>query len=441
MASAASCACSKAVTPPTDKELEKNPKLAEQYRRDARGIIVKRFDEVPVADVEIVFPDKDVGLKLIDVLTLWGTALGALVAGVMMFVRGSVSLNVLMSALTTVGGKLFQVRWAVRFVCLFLESFFCVRPICRRIGWSARRCEWSSGERGGRVQTYATMQRKKADLSKQMAQTVFDVSLDANEGAIYGVLDEMADQYIKEQMLAYFMLVKHKYPATEARPRPRVPPAAVHAHVPRHRGAALALCHVPHPCTLSRMHACAPHNRRVGRAHGCNNSSMRSARTSAPGRAHLERAQSDARARVQEELDEMCESFLSERYDMKVDFAIEESLPKLMADGLIEGSGDPSDPRLHAVPLDVAQERLMRKWQRCAPPLPATPRVRLLLHRECFARGSRAVCASARRDGVEERPCAARFRMATTTRTRRPSRAPWAAAWRPPRPPPAPSAK
>ena len=68
------------------------------------------------------------------------------------------------------------------------------------------------------MQTYATMQRKKADLSKQMAQTVFDVSLDSNEGALYSVLDEMADQYIKEQMLAYFMLVKHKYPATEARP-------------------------------------------------------------------------------------------------------------------------------------------------------------------------------------------------------------------------------
>ena len=103
-------ACSKAVRPPTEKELEKNPRLAETYRRDARGIVIKRFDEVPVADVEIVFPDKDVGLKLIDLLTLWGTAAGALVAGVSMFARGSVSLNVLMSAMTTVGGKLFQVR-------------------------------------------------------------------------------------------------------------------------------------------------------------------------------------------------------------------------------------------------------------------------------------------------------------------------------------------
>lgn len=66
----------------------------------------------------------------------------------------------------------------------------------------------------------------------------------------------------------------------------------------------------------------------------------------------------------------MCESFLSERYDMKVDFAIEESLPKLLADGLIEGSGDDADPRLHAVPLEVAHERLTRKWHQCVLPAP-----------------------------------------------------------------------
>ena len=69
-----------------------------------------------------------------------------------------------------------------------------------------------------KVQTYATMQRKKADLAKQMAQTVFDISMDAQEGALYSVLDDMADQYIKEQMLAYFLLLKNKYPATEVCP-------------------------------------------------------------------------------------------------------------------------------------------------------------------------------------------------------------------------------
>lgn len=65
------------------------------------------------------------------------------------------------------------------------------------------------------MQTYATMQRKKADLSKVMAGKVFDVSMDAQEGALYSVLDDMSDQYIKEQMLAYFLLLKNKYATTQ----------------------------------------------------------------------------------------------------------------------------------------------------------------------------------------------------------------------------------
>lgn len=67
------------------------------------------------------------------------------------------------------------------------------------------------------VQTYSKMEAKKAELTKQMSQTVFDISMDAQEGAIYSVLDEMADQFVKEMLLAYFLLLKHKYPATEVR--------------------------------------------------------------------------------------------------------------------------------------------------------------------------------------------------------------------------------
>jgi hypothetical protein len=102
--------CRKKVKAPSEAELKKGGvKKAEEYRRDMRGIVVKRFDEVAVADVEIVFPDKDVGLKLIDLLTLYGTAAAALVGGVVSFVRGSVELSVIFSTMSVMGGKLFQV--------------------------------------------------------------------------------------------------------------------------------------------------------------------------------------------------------------------------------------------------------------------------------------------------------------------------------------------
>lgn len=71
---------------------------------------MKRFDEVPVADVEIVFPDKSVGLKLIDLLTLYGTAIGAFIGGVMAFFGAQLELSYVLSTLGVVGGKLFQVR-------------------------------------------------------------------------------------------------------------------------------------------------------------------------------------------------------------------------------------------------------------------------------------------------------------------------------------------
>ena len=96
------------MTPPTEKELKLNPHKADEFRRDQRGIVVKRFDEVPVADVEIVFPDKSVGLKLLDLLTLYGTAVAAFVGGVMAFFGAHLDLSYILSTLGVVGGKLFQ---------------------------------------------------------------------------------------------------------------------------------------------------------------------------------------------------------------------------------------------------------------------------------------------------------------------------------------------
>lgn len=48
---------------------------------------------------------------------------------------------------------------------------------------------------------------------------------------------------------------------------------------------------------------------------------------------------------------------------MKIDFAIEDSLPRLLRDGLVEPGADATDPRIKAVPLEVAHERLLAKWK------------------------------------------------------------------------------
>jgi hypothetical protein len=65
--------------------------------------------------------------------------------------------------------------------------------------------------------------------------------------------------------------------------------------------------------------------------------------------------------------DEWCCVVQADRFDVKIDFAIEDSLPRLLRDGLVEPGADASDPRIKAVPLDVAHERLVEKWKTCAP--------------------------------------------------------------------------
>jgi hypothetical protein len=75
-----------------------------------------------------------------------------------------------------------------------------------------------------------------------------------------------------------------------------------------------------------------------------------------------------APVRMQEELDEICEAYLEDRFDVKIDFAIEDSLPRLLRDGLVEPAAEASDPRLRAVPMEVAYERLLEKWKRRASP-------------------------------------------------------------------------
>jgi hypothetical protein len=132
-------ACRKTIEPPTDKQMKDDPTLGDKFRRDQRGIIVKRFDELPVADLEIILPDKTIGLKLIDNLTLYGTAIGALVGGVFAFFGANLDLNFVLSTLGVVSGKLFQVSVAPPPLrCHVLQMSLAVQALCA-CSWAPRR--------------------------------------------------------------------------------------------------------------------------------------------------------------------------------------------------------------------------------------------------------------------------------------------------------------
>ena len=43
----------------------------------------------------------------------------------------------------------------------------------------------------------------------QITDRLYNQTMDAQDGVIYFLLDQMADQHVKEQLLAYFILLAH----------------------------------------------------------------------------------------------------------------------------------------------------------------------------------------------------------------------------------------
>jgi len=63
-----------------------------------------------------------------------------------------------------------------------------------------------------------------------------------------------------------------------------------------------------------------------------------------------------------DELDGLCEDFLEDRFALKIDFAMEDSLPRLLATGLV--TQRPEDGAFRAAPLESAYSLLLGKWNR-----------------------------------------------------------------------------
>ncbi|GFH31523.1 uncharacterized protein HaLaN_30584 [Haematococcus lacustris] len=62
----------------------------------------------------------------------------------------------------------------------------------------------------------------------------------------------------------------------------------------------------------------------------------------------------------QEELDQLCEAFLEEHFGLRIDFAVEDALPKLVKWGLVKEN--PKTASFSAVPIEDAQRALAAEW-------------------------------------------------------------------------------
>lgn len=200
-----------------------------------RNIVVKSFGEIPMADIELIFPDKKIYIKTQDTISLLVTVVSALVAAVAGLLKGGITLSVAWSALSTVGMAMMQV--------------------------------WNN------------MQAKKAAMAQEMSLQVYNIANDSQEGVLCYLLAEMAEQQLKEAVLAYALLLLARKPKTS------------------------------------------------------------------------------------DDLDTMCEDFLDENFELKLDFAIEDSLPRLKAWGMVGvGQARTGDLLYSATPLEEALAGLQHRW-------------------------------------------------------------------------------
>jgi hypothetical protein len=130
---------------------------------ERRNIHIKRFEEVPIADTELIFPEKRIFLKPLTILQLAVTLIGGLVAAIVTLWGSKVSMSLLGSIIVLLAGRASQVYFS------------------------------------------ANMQRQA--ISDAMTKGLYEKTRDSQEGVLFRLLEEMTDQHIKEVLLAYIILL------------------------------------------------------------------------------------------------------------------------------------------------------------------------------------------------------------------------------------------
>ncbi|KAK7267262.1 hypothetical protein RIF29_19929 [Crotalaria pallida] len=130
-----------------------------------RGIFVKHFKNIPMADMEIVLPEKkNPGLTPMDWVKFLGSAIVGLVAVVSSLERPTADWGVMMAVLSTV------------------------------VGYFAK--------------TYFTFQQNMAAYQNLITQSMYDKQLDSGKGTLLHLCDDVIQQEVKEVIVSFFILME-----------------------------------------------------------------------------------------------------------------------------------------------------------------------------------------------------------------------------------------
>ncbi|KAK4760248.1 hypothetical protein SAY87_005141 [Trapa incisa] len=133
--------------------------------KSERGIFVKHFKNIPMADLEIVLPEKkNPGLTPMDWVKFLGSAVVGLVAVISSLEIPNADFWVILAVLSTV------------------------------IGYCAK--------------TYFTFQANLAAYQNLITQSMYDKQLDSGKGTLLHLCDDVIQQEVKEVIISYFILME-----------------------------------------------------------------------------------------------------------------------------------------------------------------------------------------------------------------------------------------
>ncbi|OAY37111.1 uncharacterized protein LOC110626888 [Manihot esculenta] len=138
---------------------------ASSKSKTERGIYVKHFKNIPMADMEIVLPEKkNPGLTPMDWVKFLGSAIVGLVAVISSVEMPKADLWVIFAVLSTV------------------------------IGYFAK--------------TYFTFQQNLAAYQNLITQSMYDKQLDSGKGTLLHLCDDVIQQEVKEVIISFFILME-----------------------------------------------------------------------------------------------------------------------------------------------------------------------------------------------------------------------------------------
>ncbi|KAK7380705.1 hypothetical protein VNO78_33220 [Psophocarpus tetragonolobus] len=140
-------------------------RLASSRSKKDRGIFVKHFKNIPMADMEIVLPEKkNPGLTPMDWVKFLGSAAVGLVAVASSIELDTADLRVIGAVLSTVLG------------------YF--------------------------VKTYFTFQQNLVQYQNLITQSMYDKQLDSGKGTLLHLCDDVIQQEVKEVIISFFILME-----------------------------------------------------------------------------------------------------------------------------------------------------------------------------------------------------------------------------------------